>query len=165
MKETDYEVVVIHISEIIFKKHQKKGMKMQKIVINKCYGGFGLSDKAYERMIELGIPVRAYKEKRRGKNGLVKPNPDNEGEIIFDDNLVKDSTNRVGCISGNRYWDAWTRNNRTHPVLVQVVEELKSKASGSLAKLKVVSIPDNVEWTIEEYDGVEWIAEKHETWG
>lgn len=30
--------------------------------------------------------------------------------------------------------------------------------------LKVVSIPADVEWQIEEYDGAEWIAEKHRTW-
>ena len=27
-----------------------------------------------------------------------------------------------------------------------------------------VEIPDDVEWQIEEYDGSEWIAEKHRIW-
>ena len=36
-----------------------------KIVINKCYGGFGLSDAAYEKLIEYGIPARAYQEETR----------------------------------------------------------------------------------------------------
>ena len=27
-----------------------------------------------------------------------------------------------------------------------------------------VSIPDDVEWQIEEYDGMEWVAEAHRTW-
>ncbi len=26
------------------------------------------------------------------------------------------------------------------------------------------AIPDDVKWQIEEYDGLEWIAEKHRTW-
>jgi len=30
--------------------------------------------------------------------------------------------------------------------------------------LKIVDIPDGVEWEIEEYDGMEWVAEKHRTW-
>jgi hypothetical protein len=28
----------------------------------------------------------------------------------------------------------------------------------------VVTIPDDVAWTIEEYDGNEWVAEVHRTW-
>jgi hypothetical protein len=28
----------------------------------------------------------------------------------------------------------------------------------------VVEIPDGVEWEIAEYDGLEWVAEKHRTW-
>ena len=28
-----------------------------KIVLNKCYGGFGLSTEAQDRLIELGIPL------------------------------------------------------------------------------------------------------------
>jgi hypothetical protein len=44
------------------------------------------------------------------------------------------------------------------------VEELGEAANGSYARLKVVEIPDDVEWTIKEYDGDEWIAEKHRTW-
>jgi hypothetical protein len=30
--------------------------------------------------------------------------------------------------------------------------------------LEIVEIPDDVEYTIEEYDGLEHIAEKHRTW-
>ena len=36
--------------------------------------------------------------------------------------------------------------------------------SFTLAKLKIVEIPDDVEWIIEEYDGKEWIAEDHRRW-
>jgi hypothetical protein len=28
----------------------------------------------------------------------------------------------------------------------------------------VIEIPDDVEWEVEEYDGLEWVAEKHRTW-
>jgi hypothetical protein len=37
-------------------------------------------------------------------------------------------------------------------------------ANGGFANLRVVKIPGNVEWTIDEYDGLEWVAEKHRTW-
>jgi hypothetical protein len=41
---------------------------------------------------------------------------------------------------------------------------LGEKANGSCASLKVVEIPDGVEWVVEEYYGTEWVAEKHRTW-
>jgi hypothetical protein len=53
---------------------------------------------------------------------------------------------------------------RDDSLLVQVVEELGDLANGRHAELKVVEVPDDVEWAIEEYDGTEWVAEKHRTW-
>ena len=38
------------------------------------------------------------------------------------------------------------------------------KANGNHADLKIVEIPANVEWQIDEYDGAEWVSEKHRTW-
>jgi len=35
---------------------------------------------------------------------------------------------------------------------------------GEYSELKVVEIPDDVKWQLEEYDGLEWVAEKHRTW-
>lgn len=61
-------------------------------------------------------------------------------------------------------WYGYIECDRNDPLLVQVVEELGSAASGELATLRVVNIPDDVEWQIEEYDGAEWVAEKHRTW-
>jgi len=54
---------------------------------------------------------------------------------------------------------------RDDAALIQVVEELGDGANGSFAKLKIVEIPDDVLWQIEEYDGKEWVAEQHRTWG
>ena len=31
--------------------------------------------------------------------------------------------------------------------------------------LKIIEIPDDVEYTIKEHAGREWVAEKHRTWG
>jgi hypothetical protein len=44
------------------------------------------------------------------------------------------------------------------------VESLGALANGYCAELKVVEIPDGVEWSIHEYDGSEWVAEAHRTW-
>ena len=53
---------------------------------------------------------------------------------------------------------------REHPVLVRLVEELGEEANARFSELKVVEIPDGIEWTVCEYDGVEWVAEAHRTW-
>ena len=54
---------------------------------------------------------------------------------------------------------------RNDPDLVAAVETLGSEsASGMCAELKVVDIPDGIEYEIAEYDGNERVAEKHRTW-
>jgi len=54
--------------------------------------------------------------------------------------------------------------DRTDPILIRVVEELGDKANGGFAELKIVEVPDDVRWTIKDYDGIEWVAEVHRTW-
>ena len=54
--------------------------------------------------------------------------------------------------------------DRSDPHLVQTVLELGAAANAKYANLKVVTIPDDVEWQIDEYDGNEWVCEKHRTW-
>jgi hypothetical protein len=55
--------------------------------------------------------------------------------------------------------------DRTDPDLIWVVENLGDKANTIVSKLKVIEIPDDVDYVIEEYDGNEWAAETHRTWG
>lgn len=113
-----------------------------KIVINKCYGGFSLSDTA----------VILYAKKA----GI---------------NIIKDEKKSSSFVS-HYYIDEIKNDNyfscrkikRADPFLIEVVEELGEAANGLCAELKVVEIPDNVEWEIEEYDGKEWISEVHQTW-
>jgi hypothetical protein len=109
-----------------------------KVVLNKCYGGFGLSKKAAEACIALGMTV----------------GDDNESNFY--------------CSKNYGYYaiEGYSRTFRSDPRVVQVVEQLKEEANGDFADLKVVDIPfDTTEgWTIEEYDGREWISEEHRTW-
>ena len=48
--------------------------------------------------------------------------------------------------------------------LVRVVEELGEEANGHAAELKVVAIPDDVQWVIARVDGVEHVSEVHRKW-
>lgn len=145
-----------------------------KVVINECFGGFGLSDAAYEKLIEWGVPVRKYVEQERDPDtGLWLPQAANDGEVIFDRELTplgeSESHDRLyhafkRRVPNRRYWDTWTRDSRAHPLIVRLVEEMGEAANGEHARLKVVEIPDGVEWEIDEYDGSEHVAEVHRTW-
>jgi hypothetical protein len=48
--------------------------------------------------------------------------------------------------------------------LVRVPEELRETANGRAAELKIVSIPDDVQWVITKTDGHEQVREVHRTW-
>ena len=54
--------------------------------------------------------------------------------------------------------------DRADPDLVQVVEELGEESYDRYADLKIVEIPEDVDWYIHEYDGLEHVAERHRTW-
>ena len=53
---------------------------------------------------------------------------------------------------------------RDDPYLIQTIRELGKDADTRFCTLKIVEIPAEVEWEIDEYDGLEWVAEKHRTW-
>lgn len=58
--------------------------KMKEVVINDCFGGFSLSNLAYEELIKLGVPVRKYiKEERNPETDLYDiKNPNNVLEEV-----------------------------------------------------------------------------------
>lgn len=122
---------------------------MTKLVINRCYGGFGLSEEAFDRLLDAkGITYEKVKE----KDGLsYGPDYYHVGHAGDDDFYISPYE-----------FHSW--ENRSDQDLVRIVEELGANAAGNFAELKVVEIPDGVEWQVEEYDGIEWVAEKHRTW-
>jgi hypothetical protein len=65
-------------------------------------------------------------------------------------------------ITDEKFWDRDV--SRDDPYLIQIINEMGEKANGSYAELKIVEIPADVDWIVEEYDGREWIAERHRTW-
>ena len=113
-----------------------------KVVINSSYGAFGLSEEAHILYAKLK-GYKIIKEEFFGYPTLFK----NE---VTDENLIDD----------------WSFD-RSDPDLVQVVTTLAEKSGdGKYCILKVVEIPDDVKWYIENHhqgDG-EYIAEEHRTW-
>jgi hypothetical protein len=48
--------------------------------------------------------------------------------------------------------------------LIAVVELMGTDADNRFSELKIVDVPDDVNWYVGEYDGREWVAERHRTW-
>lgn len=137
-----------------------------KIAINRKYGGFNLSHKAVMRYAALkGFKLYSYEYDFKTQTC----SPADESKI--DDKrllpIISYSTEPIKNQSPSNNNTHFSHNDikRHDPILIQVIEELGKKANGgSVAQIKLVDIPDDVEYTIEEYDGIEWVAEKHRTW-
>jgi hypothetical protein len=139
-----------------------------KIVINRCFGGYGLSHEAIMRYLDLkGITV--YPEQGEGiwkfwTYWLVKP----EGRFEVKENEEFYAMSMEERQAHNQKYSDETFGDRdisrNDPVLIQVIEELSDAANGEHAELAIVEIPDDVEWEISEYDGSEHVAEKHRVW-
>lgn len=138
---------------------------MTKIVINNCFGGFGLSKEAMQAYAaRKGLTL--YPDKNPfGKIYWVVP-PEQRVAEVSDEQWAKISkTERAEYNKKHEKQIIYDRNiPRDDPDLVAVVEELGERANDQFADLKVVEIPDDVEWQIQEYDGLERVAEVHRTW-
>ena len=139
-----------------------------KIVINKCYGGFGLSPIAFKKWAERkGKTIYFFVADEADINKMVPIDIQSiEGKTYYafdSPDMPERATEYNDFYAKHHVYDHDI--NREDTDLVAVVEELGEKASGHYAKLSVVEVPDGVDYKIEEYDGIEWIAEKHRTWG
>ena len=119
-----------------------------KVVINRCFGGFGLSAEAFEEFLRRkGVEFDIVETDRSfgfsGKDYYYKGFAGVDEKMICEYDLYE---------------------NRADPALVSVVEDMGEKANGWAAELKVVDVPDGVEWDVHENDGLEWVAEKHRIW-
>jgi len=115
-----------------------------KVAINTQYGGFGLSDEAFEALLKRkGIEFEKVDSSFGCSNYYAKGHVDDDEYFI----------------SQYEYYEP-----RNDPDLIAVIEEFGDNAHGWAASLKIVEIPDDVDWYVEEHDGLEHIAEKHRTW-
>lgn len=141
---------------------------MKKVVINRCYGGYGLSHEAVMRYCEIkGITVYPEQGEDYWKfwtYWTVQPEDrveEKEGDAFY----AMSMEDRIAYNDLRSEQTIYERDiERDDPALVQAVEELGERANGTHAELAIVEIPDDVEYTIEEYDGNEHVAESHRTW-
>jgi hypothetical protein len=113
---------------------------MTKIVLNSNFSSFGLSTNAkLEYYKRAGYEV-VLTEKGMNTNYDVITDV-KTGYTLYEDDIY-----------------------RNDPILVDIVEEWGEEANGDHSKLRIVDIPDDVDWTIEEYDGRETVHERHRSW-
>lgn len=139
-----------------------------KVVINKCYGGFSLSPRAVSELARLdGKTAYFFKSEFKGARLTTTLTP------ITEDEAANVWTFHAFDIPNFEYTDneEWGKHSlesrpddRANPKLVAVVEMLGAAANGQHAELEIVEIPDGVDFQVEDYDGREWISEKHRTW-
>lgn len=147
-----------------------------KVVINACFGGFGLSALAEQWLYERGY---------RGKGFITKPKDyfqkrppgwkhGDPYTWVYDKEAhtkalaeFKAGEDRFGSntFSSDLKYVLHARDiPRDEPLLIKCVETLGSASFGRFSNLKVVKVPTKVKWEISEYDGREHVSEKHKVW-
>jgi hypothetical protein len=121
-----------------------------KVLVNTCFGGFGLSDAAFERYLDLN-GTKWYRWK--------------DSFLNIHTTVPKEEYDKLSQPEKNASFLWCGQIERTDPILIQVVEEMGSKkASGQHSELTIKEIPDDIEWSIDDYDGKETIRETHRSW-
>jgi hypothetical protein len=134
---------------------------MRKVAINRCYGGYGLSKTAILRYGELkGITIYHEPDKICDSYYLCPPE---EYEAVYAEECKKPNGPGRFTASNALYFSV-DDIPRDDPILIRVIEELGETANGPFAELKIVEIPENVEWEIDDYDGMESIHECRRSW-
>ena len=139
---------------------------MKKIILNKCYGGFGVSSKGYKLYAEkLNLPIfryDTYLDPNSKKITYKKVSLDSK-ESVFVDYVTKDLGDEVEYVKDKLDLDT---HHREDPLLIEVVEELGKDANTSYSDLVIVEVPDDVaeDYMIDDYDGVETLHKRVQVW-
>jgi len=135
---------------------------MKKVILNKCFGGFKPSRKAYELYAKKkGLELYLYE--LHINNQKTSYHKVNKSDSIFTMYLTKDYGNVVDSINNKDrlYLDDSHREDAT---LIEVVEELGYEASSYASLLKIVEIPDDLDYVIDNYDGIETLHQRVQEW-
>jgi hypothetical protein len=149
---------------------------MSEVVINGCYGGFNLSHpavlayaerkgiKLYPEPDEIGVKIWGRPDDLAEYKGIVHyyKVPHEQYKALYDE--IQASGENYKRLNDQDWYFSVSDIDRDDPDLVAVVRNLGAAANGQHSDLRVVEVPDDVEWYVDEYDGLEQIRENHRTW-
>ena len=134
-----------------------------KIVINTCYGGFGLSNFAYKELLKRkGKECYFYNHRWGSGYTRIDDDPDKYDKYFSVIVSTKDYGKFTEEIDSEHrvYYDG---DIRTDLDLIAIIEEFGSeKCSGRYAELEIEDIPSGTLYRIDEYDGYEGIEYREE---
>ena len=143
---------------------------MKKVILNKCYGGFDVSIETYKLYAKKkGLNLYFYDydyDYSEGIQDIYKKIGEPNDTRYFLHCFIKDMGDNV-VISDDDYkkYSLWlNRDYREDPTLIEVVEELGEKASSPYSNLRIVEIPDDLDYVIDDDDGIETLHEKVREW-
>ncbi len=126
------------------------------IMINGCYGGFGFSLEALEEYYKK--PISKYVRSDKDINLYLKsPN----GHVFAASDKETLTYEELFSSNGLRIREDI---DRTDERMIEIVRSMGDRANGMCADIRIIEIPDDIDWVIEDYDGKEHVAEKHSTW-
>ena len=138
-----------------------------KVVINTCYGGFGLSEEALQLLAKKGVPITLIYNDGKTVNAkgiedcplFIRYYEEEVGWWIFKETRTYYQLSLDGEVARKMEF-------RTSKLLLEVIEELGDKANGYFAELKIVEVPDSEikQVHIDNYDGVETVIQNHKEW-
>ena len=143
---------------------------MKKVILNKCFGGFDVSPKAYQ----LYAMYKGYSHLYKYQPTSSLNNVTYKLVDLFDEHLLhfyvtkyfgkEFSKNDISKEDWEKHILYLNDDNREDDILIKVVEELGDEASGRFGQLVVVQIPDDLDYVIDNYDGIEILHARVETW-
>ena len=136
-----------------------------KVVINRCWGGFGVSKACAEHMAANGHEkAREELLKWEQRNSWVQAFKDSG---VWHEDCPQNSRGMLEIYAkygAAAKWCGYFIDDRTDLRLIQAIEELGEAADGEHARLKIVEIPDGTDYEIDECDGQEAVHERHNSW-
>lgn len=150
----------------------------RKIVINNCYGSFCASFRVAIELFRNKYTTNEYYIYKKTNNNSYKKittTDELENSFFYSNYYIVDkdygeiiSIDKFKNITNKECLDSLAHccNERENPILIDMIEKFGSEFCSNTkhSRLQIIEIPYDVNYIVQEDDGLEWIAEKHRTW-